>query len=81
MNTIGAFEAKTHFSQLLCKVARGETFIITKHGAGIAKLTPLATETIRATPADAIKAILELQKNITLGKKCTLKQLITEGRK
>lgn len=81
MNTIGAFEAKTHFSQLLSRVAEGETIIITKNGKSIAKITPIDTETTYPSAMDAIKAIRELRKGVTLGKKLSLKQLIREGRK
>ena len=81
MTTIGAFEAKTHFSQLLARVAGGETIIITKHGASIAKITPMGGENKQSSAAEAIKAIRELRKGITLGKKLSLKQLIKEGRK
>jgi prevent-host-death family protein len=38
MQTMGAFEAKTHFSALLEQVEQGEEFIITRHGHPIAKL-------------------------------------------
>lgn len=39
---IGAFEAKTHLSSILEKVAHGQSFIITKHGQPIAELKPFA---------------------------------------
>ena len=39
---IGAFEAKTHLSAILEKVAQGQTFIITKRGQPIAEIKPLA---------------------------------------
>lgn len=38
--TVGAFDAKTHFSRLLARVARGESITITRHGAPIARLVP-----------------------------------------
>ncbi len=38
--TIGAFEAKTHFSELLEKVHQGTLFIVTKHGKPVAQLGP-----------------------------------------
>ncbi len=41
MKTIGAFEAKTHLSGLLEKVARGESFVITKRGKPVAALSPV----------------------------------------
>jgi prevent-host-death family protein len=41
MKTIGAFGAKTHLSDLLEQVARGESFLITKRGKPMAALSPL----------------------------------------
>lgn len=40
MQTVGVFEAKTHFSALLDKVEKGEQIVITKHGRVVAKLVP-----------------------------------------
>lgn len=40
MRTVGAFEAKTHFSSLLEKVTKGEQVLITRHGHPVAKLIP-----------------------------------------
>ena len=39
---IGAFEAKTHLSELLEKVRGGRTFFITKHGRPMAELRPVS---------------------------------------
>ncbi len=39
---IGAFEAKTHLSAILEKVAQGQSFIITKRGQPIAEIKPFA---------------------------------------
>jgi prevent-host-death family protein len=41
MNTVGAYEAKGHFSQLLERVAKGERITITKRGKAIAVLVPV----------------------------------------
>ncbi len=38
--TVGAYEAKTHLSDLLDRVARGERVTITKHGVPVAVLQP-----------------------------------------
>jgi len=38
MDTIGAYEAKTHLPQLLERVAKGERITITKHGVPVATL-------------------------------------------
>ncbi len=38
--TIGAFDAKNRFSELLDKALRGRETIVTKHGKPIAKIVP-----------------------------------------
>ena len=43
MITVGAFEAKTHLSALLDRVAHGEEVTITKHGKPIARLVAAVT--------------------------------------
>jgi prevent-host-death family protein len=40
MTEIGAFEAKTHFSQLLARAGQGEAFTITLRGKPVARLVP-----------------------------------------
>ena len=42
MTTVGAFEAKTHFSELLRKVEQGESFEIQRRGKSVARLTSSA---------------------------------------
>lgn len=42
MIEVGAFDAKTHLSSLLDKVARGEEILITKRGRPVARLVPAA---------------------------------------
>jgi len=39
---VGAFEAKTHFSQILARAAEGEEFTITLRGHPVARLVPHA---------------------------------------
>lgn len=39
--SVGTFEAKTHFSNLLERVEKGETITITRRGRAIAKLGPV----------------------------------------
>ena len=55
MAEIGAFEAKTHFSQLLARAAGGEAFIITHRGRPVARLLPMqdAPDQVRARAAYA----------------------------
>jgi prevent-host-death family protein len=41
---IGIFEAKTHLSEIIQRVEKGERFIITKRGEAVAELRPLEPE-------------------------------------
>ncbi len=40
MRQVGAFEAKTHLSELLDAASRGETITITRRGRPVARLVP-----------------------------------------
>jgi len=40
METVGAYEAKTHLPKLLERVLKGECITITKHGVPVAVLQP-----------------------------------------
>ena len=44
METVGAYEAKTHLPRLLERVRRGESVTITKHGRPVARLVPVAVD-------------------------------------
>lgn len=81
MKQYGAFEAKTHFSELLGDVMNGENFIITKHGVQVAMIIPFKQEESIDPIDDAIRAIKKLRKGITLGKKLSIRKLIDQGRK
>ncbi len=82
MATIGAFEAKTHLSQLLEKVAAGEKFVITRHGKPVAKLVPVdeKDEPLRLRREEAVKRLKTVGNGNRLGR-LTIRQLIDEGRK
>ena len=43
LSSIGSFDAKTHLSEYLERVAGGEQFIITRRGKPVAELRPLET--------------------------------------
>ena len=66
MITVGAFEAKTHLSMLLDRVAAGEEVVITKHGKPIARLVG-AEQFDRARINAAFDRLKELRKETTLG--------------
>jgi len=77
---VGAFEAKTHFSQILEKVEQGADFTITKRGKPIAKIIPFEQEK-KMTYHEAIEAFSEMRKNF-LGdpKTFNIREAIEEGR-
>jgi prevent-host-death family protein len=79
MKTIGAFEAKTHLSQLLERVVRGERFTITRHGVPVAVLGPVAVPE-RQPVRDVVEKVRTFQATHTLGG-LGLRQLIEEGRR
>ena len=66
MITLGAFEAKTHLSTLLDRVAAGEEVIITKHGRPVARLVG-ARHIDRARVNESFEKLKALRKGTTLG--------------
>ncbi len=80
MTTVGSYEAKTHLPQLLERVARGETILITRHGQAIAMLVPPTAEN-KPDVREVVARMRELRKGVTLGPDLTLRQLIDEGRR
>jgi prevent-host-death family protein len=57
MREVGAFEAKTHLSELLAMVEAGETVTITRRGKAVAQLVPM-----RDGASDRMAAIQRLQR-------------------
>jgi prevent-host-death family protein len=78
MITVGAFEAKTHLSTLLDRVAAGEEVVITKHGKPVARLVG-AQHIDRARVSDAFEKLKALRKGTTLGG-LSWKELRDKGR-
>ena len=79
MVTVGAYEAKTHLSELLDRVAKGERIIITRHGTPVAALEPIGPKPDMSVH-EAIERIKELRKGKSLGG-LTFRDLIEEGRR
>ena len=79
MAKIGAFEAKTHLSNLLDQVERGETITITRHGRPVARLIPIAGSS-RDERRRAIAELKQLRAGQTLGG-LSVRELIDEGRR
>ena len=79
-NTVGAYEAKTHLSELLEKVEAGEEITITKHGAPVARLVPVKKEASPEMRIAAIERIQKLASGLSLGG-VKIKDLVREGRR
>ena len=39
--TVGAYEAKTKFSELILRAEKGESFVVTKNGRPVARIAPM----------------------------------------
>jgi prevent-host-death family protein len=79
METIGSFEAKTHLSALLDRVAKGETIIISRHGVPAAKLAPLAEPEQRMNHQQIVQEMRALRKRVKPGN-MNLREMINQGR-
>lgn len=78
MESVGAYEAKTHLPRLLEAVAAGESVVITKHGVPVAKLIPAHRQGPR--PGEVIRSLRQARSGVTLGG-LSLADLISEGRR
>ena len=79
MESVGLFEAKTHLSALVERVAQGEEITITKHGVPVAVLIP-ASNGPRKGPKQVAERIRALRRGARL-KGVSIRQLIEEGRR
>jgi len=79
METIGAYEAKTHLPQLLKRVARGERITITRHGVPVATLqAPAATG--KRPVGEVIADLMEFRQKHRL-RGVPIREMIDEGRR
>jgi len=58
---IGAFEAKTHFSQIINEVERGADYVVTRRGKPVAKIIPFEQKQ-EMTFQEAVAALKEFRK-------------------
>jgi prevent-host-death family protein len=80
MDTIGAFEAKTHLSALLDRVAKGEKITITRHGVPAAVLMPVAGAETKLSHKEIVEGMRSLRRHVKPGK-MTVREMIEEGRR
>ncbi len=79
METVGAYEAKTHLPKLLDRVANGEKIMITRHGSPVAIMQPANREK-QIDVAAVIRKMRRFRKAHHL-KGLSVKEMIEEGRK
>ncbi len=79
MTEVGIFEAKTHLSALLERVAQGEEITITRHGSAVARLVPVGIVS-RGHRSAAAQRLKSFRAGRRLGGS-SLKGLIEEGRR
>ena len=77
---MGTFEAKTHLSELLDRVANGDEITITRNGKPIARLVPVEATTA-SDRRELARRIDRARRGVTLGPGLTIRKLIDEGRR
>ncbi|OQX63103.1 MAG: type II toxin-antitoxin system prevent-host-death family antitoxin [Candidatus Gerdarchaeota archaeon] len=75
--TIGAYQAKTNFAQLIERAAKGERITITKYGVPVVVMSP-----VEVKPARPISEVIEDLKTFrrSLRLEDNLREIIEEGR-
>ena len=73
MDSVGAYEAKTHLPRLLRRVMEGESVTITRHGRPVARLVPVE-EDERTRAYEAARRIRESRRR--LKNKASLEELM-----
>jgi prevent-host-death family protein len=79
MDKVGAYEAKTHLSQLLDRVSKGESITITRHGVPLTILQPFDAD-INMDVRSAIEELLKFRNKNKLNGLC-VREMIEEGRR
>jgi prevent-host-death family protein len=79
-DVVGAYEAKTHFSELLERVAAGEELTITRHGTPVARLVPVKQVSTAGQRRAIIERWIDRPDKPTLGG-LKIRELINAGRR
>ena len=79
IQTVGAYQAKTHLPSLLGRVSRGREVLITKNGKPVARLVP--AEKPAGPDRTVFSRIRAMHERLSLGEGVTAKDLINEGRR
>lgn len=79
MESIGAYEAKTHLNQLLDRVTRGEKITITRHGVPVATL-----QSANPSKSSSVREVIDQLKKFHHGHALnglSIRRMIKEGRR
>jgi prevent-host-death family protein len=79
MQAVGAFDAKTHLSALLDRVAKGERIMITRRGIPAAMLVPFREAASKLTHEQIIEGMRELRKRVKQDR-MRVCEMVREGR-
>lgn len=79
VHEVGAFEAKTHLSELLQRVKAGDRVVITRRGVPVAVLVPPG-ELERDHVAEVVESLRELRKRTKRGR-TSIRRMRDEGRR
>jgi prevent-host-death family protein len=80
MELVGAFEAKTHLSDLLDRVGQGEKITITRHGVPAAMLVPVGEAGPKLTHQEVVEGMRALRKRIKPDA-MRVREMVNEGRR
>ena len=80
METVGASDAKTHLSELLDRVSKGEKITITRHGVPAAMLVPVAETARKLTHKEIVEGMRALRKRIKPDR-MSVREMVEEGRR
>lgn len=79
MDCVGAYEAKTHLSKLLDRVAQGESITIERHGVPVAVLRPV--EPSQSMPVGEVIEKMKLFREQNRLEGLSIREMIEEGRR
>jgi prevent-host-death family protein len=80
METVGAFDAKTHLSALLDRVARGERITITRHGVPAAMLVPVGDAGGKLTHEEIVQGMRALRARVKPDP-MSVRDMVNQGRR
>lgn len=80
MDTVGAFDAKTHLAALLDRVARGERITITRHGVPAAMLVPVTESDPKLTHEQIVEGMRRLRKRVKPDT-MSVREMVQQGRR